>query len=302
MNDTMVKSKPVLLFFLLFLWCLIVHSSLVSADELVPTLTKVYVEKNGEPVNDTVKITMNCYGHTCKWYDCGYTCRQHGCGDPETAPSPGTYIPEIVFSFSATCSGYGCPIYEPYYLNYRQIEYCTLSGESGTSPFLIQNFSVTPIPDCTDFHQFDIYGDDYYRVTPEYFTCVNEARTDNDICDKYLEPITKEQEQNLSRLKGLIQTRVINGTIYNETRSFRDCLSSYDAKERACDRYLRKINRSDIIFDNVTGSPIGRICNLRINLSATTGTSNESLISPDRAEGSSNGFFCFLKKIFGAAC
>jgi len=291
MNDTMVKSKPVLIFFLLVLCCLIVLPGLVSADQLIPTITKVYVEKNGEPVNDAIKLSMDCYGYLCGRYDCG---------GPEDYRAPGSYEPEIVFSFSATCSGYGCPIYEPYYINSRHIDYCDLNGTTGTGQFSIANFSTTPIPNCSYIHQFDFYRGDgeYYRATPEYDACLNATRSEKGMCNRYLEPITREQEQNLSWRKGIIDTGNFDDTIVNYTDAYQNCMKTYDSKRIACDRYLREINRSEMILD-LLGDPVQRTCDIRIDLPSTMGTSNESVISPGN---SLNEFICFLKQIFGVTC
>ncbi|WML67045.1 MAG: hypothetical protein METHP_00521 [Methanoregula sp. SKADARSKE-2] len=38
----------------------------VSADISIPTLTNVFFERNGTPVNESVSFTMNCYGTACR--------------------------------------------------------------------------------------------------------------------------------------------------------------------------------------------------------------------------------------------
>lgn len=87
---------------------LFIFMGFVSADVIMPTVTTVYFENNGEPYNGNVEFTVNCYGYS---YSPG----------PPVEKEPGTYITENVFSFSATCPEYGCKIYENYYLNYRHI-------------------------------------------------------------------------------------------------------------------------------------------------------------------------------------
>jgi hypothetical protein len=112
----------------------------VSADVAMPTITRVYFEKNGTPVNETVTFTVNCYGyHTAPG---------------EFLSQSNQSVSENVFSFSATCPTYGCPIFETYYLNYRHIDSCDLEGELNGENFIIRNFSSTPVPNCTSLKDY----------------------------------------------------------------------------------------------------------------------------------------------------
>lgn len=275
----------------------------VSADQLAPTLTKVYFEENGSPVNESLSFTMNCYGYTCKWYDCGYTCRQYGCGNPEITPSPGAYVPEIVFSFSATCPSYGCTIYEPYYLNYRHVDRCDIEGDLGGEKFIVRNFSDTPIPNCTSISQAGMYdGKNYFRVTPEYLDCTDRVREEKEECDRYLEPISKDQEQYLYRYHGIIDTVLINGTVYNITSDYQACLNEYNKKTQGCSQYLQKINTSDMIMDPTTNSPVSRMCELRVSLPSSGTTGNQNSSGLRTGTDPFHGIFCFLNRIFGGTC
>jgi hypothetical protein len=134
------------------------------------------------PFTDTVSYEMNCYGYSnAGWWDTG-----------EVIPADySPENPELVFSYSATCEEYGCPIYEDYYLNYRHIDYCNLSGTADGESFTLDMFSLTPLPDCSDSGlPYDMYdGDNYYKYTDEYNACTEENGYSDDSCDQYLEVI-----------------------------------------------------------------------------------------------------------------
>lgn len=122
------------LLFLLFVVVFAVTTSISFADISYPTTTKVYFTKDGKPFNGKVEYTVNCYGYV-QWFD-----------SPDK--EPGSYIPESVYSYSATCPSYGCEIDENYYHNYTHIDYCDLTGKASGQPFEIKNFAKTPAPEC----------------------------------------------------------------------------------------------------------------------------------------------------------
>jgi len=101
------------------------------ADINIPTATKVYFEKDGRPYDKEVEFTVSCSGYET--------------GIPPREKPPGTYTPEVVYSFTASCPSYGCEIYESYYLNYRHIDYCSLSGRTEGLTFRIENYSTRPV-------------------------------------------------------------------------------------------------------------------------------------------------------------
>lgn len=107
-----------------------------SADIIVPTTTTYYFQVNGEPFNDVVEFTVDCYGYT---YPPGY--------DPEK--EPGTYTPEVVFTYSVNCPAYGCTDGEGFYLNYKHIDYCNMEGTAGGDAFMLEEYATSPMPtDC----------------------------------------------------------------------------------------------------------------------------------------------------------
>lgn len=106
----------------------------VRADVFTPTITKVYFEKDGQPYENPVKFIVKCYGYT---YAPG--------SDPGLKQNE--YEPEIVFSYSAICPGYGCEISESYYLNYYHTDYCDLEGETEGKKFVLEKYAQTPLPE-----------------------------------------------------------------------------------------------------------------------------------------------------------
>ncbi|MDD5163951.1 MAG: hypothetical protein PHD95_07155 [Candidatus ainarchaeum sp.] len=145
----MKKIFAILGLFLVFLF------ANVFADITVPTTTTVYFEKDNLPYNAPVDFTISCYGYN--W--------QSG---PDPVKEPGTYTPEKVFGFSASCPEYGCKIQEHYYLNYRHIDYCDLAGTTQGKEFKIEKYASSPI----DFEkcQNTGTGSEFGRVCSVKFT------------------------------------------------------------------------------------------------------------------------------------
>jgi len=114
-------SYLVVLSFVAFLAC---AAAPALGDVSIPTNTYVYFEQGGAPYNGSVQYTVTCYGYTA--YPGSPSFSSH------TAPENTS---ETVYSYSASCPGYGCVVYEPYYLNYRHIERCDLSGTGATTAF-----------------------------------------------------------------------------------------------------------------------------------------------------------------------
>lgn len=132
----------------------------VHADLISPAITHVYFEKDEAPYNGSVQYSVNCYG-----YFMGY---------PYVAKSPGSYQPELIFHYSATCPGYGCEIYQPYYIHGHS-DWCELEGQTNTGSFSIDNFSAYPYTRC-DFVPERVsktWGNqtEYYYDTPEFRAC-----------------------------------------------------------------------------------------------------------------------------------
>jgi hypothetical protein len=104
-----------------------------AADLSMPTVTAVFFQKGGRPYERPVDFTVKCYGYS--WAP----------GRRPEQKIPGTYTPENVFSFSARCPRYGCEIHEPFYMNYRHVDYCDMEGTAGGQPFQIAGYGTDPV-------------------------------------------------------------------------------------------------------------------------------------------------------------
>ncbi len=149
------------------------------ADVYTPTLTNVYFYEDGEPVTGEVEYTVNCYGQ--EYYP----------QNDEEPLAEGTYTPELVYSYSATCPEFGCNVYEDYYLNYRILDYCDLEGTYNGEDFKIENFGNDPVPECSYKPQYSMStGEKYYVSTPEYEACLeNPPEDDIFACDELMEEV-----------------------------------------------------------------------------------------------------------------
>lgn len=171
-----MKSKFLNVFLILAI--LLTGVSVVFADVYTPTLTNVYFYEDGEPVTGEVEYTVNCYGQ--EYYP----------QNDEEPMAEGTYTPELVYSYSATCPEFGCNVYENYYLNYRLIDFCDLEGTYNGEDFKIEDFGTSPVPECSYKNQWSIsVGDKYYESTPEYEECLNDPTYGLNDCDPFLEEI-----------------------------------------------------------------------------------------------------------------
>ncbi|OPX63348.1 MULTISPECIES: hypothetical protein [unclassified Methanoregula] len=136
----------------------------VSADLMLPTITHVYIEQNGTPFHESVNYTVTCFGY-----------RTQLSPPPVTTLAPGSYQPESVYSYSATCPDYGCVIYEPYYTKHSHIDWCDLQVNTKDTKFIFRNFSHNPYSKCTDVPSPEKISRNrsmglYYK-TPEYLAC-----------------------------------------------------------------------------------------------------------------------------------
>jgi hypothetical protein len=225
-------------------------------DTLVPTNTYVYFEKNSQPFNESVQFTVSCYGYRCDW---------NTCSPPAGTENTSEAVSAVIFSYSATCPGYGCIIYEPFYLNYRHIDRCDLEGVTKEGNFTFQNFSATPLPQCTDLQQFDIGKgyDEYYRVTPEFSRCENESYAASDLCDQYVVPCSPTADKNCGNW-------IIDDKYVKDSPKSSACREEAGQKRRACEVYLKKVDPSSMVMwkNNYSGKeePAMRTCEMRFSI------------------------------------
>lgn len=121
-----------IIFFLLYTF---LFAQPAQADIAFPTTTKVQFQNNGQAVTSPVDFTVTCYGYS---YAPGF--------DPEYAPD--SYIESKVYSFSDTCATSDCTIDEQYYLNYRHIDFCSVTGTTDGKDFTISNIGDKPFGSC----------------------------------------------------------------------------------------------------------------------------------------------------------
>jgi len=285
--------------------CLIIFFLLVypvSADEIYPTITHVFFDKDGVPFNGSVHYTVNCYG-----------VNYFGKAEPAVPAHNAAPSTEVVYSYTASCPEYGCIIYEPYHVNYLAIDRCDVVGTAAEKPFTIANFSSTPIPDCTELQPYTIGGGrrgGYYNSTPEYDACVNETRRHRDRCDQYLAPCDPVSDKECGNW-------VIDGKEVKETPSYRACTDTVDRERTDCDQFLKRIDLSTMVMwkDAASGSedPARRACELRLTIPSDSRTPASDQKIPGVVPGESvstiihyqppiESLYCSILSIFGARC
>jgi len=264
-----------------------------SADVSIPTNTYVYFEQGGVPYNGSVQYTVACYGYTA------YPNSPYFMSN--TTPKNTS---ETVYSYSASCPGYGCVIYEPYYLNYRHIARCDLSGTAGNRSFSVSNFATTPMPsNCTMLQPYDIgMGiDDYYKTTPEYNTCMNATYEESDRCSQYMAECDPAKDTDCGNW-------VINDTYVKNTPKAIACRDAADKNRTACEVYLQKVDPSTMVMyrDNWSGQmmPAMRVCDQHFTIpvpgaeNATPAVQNVNT----GGRGPVESLYCGILSLFGAGC
>jgi hypothetical protein len=278
----------------------------VAADEINPTITHVFFEKAGVPYNGSVQFTVECYGYTWKSWDGSA---------PEDLAARINHTSEMVYTYSASCPSYGCTIYEPYYHTERLIvDRCDLKGQTAEGDFLLQNFSRSPVPSCTDLHQVDIGKgrNQYYRITPEYSRCVNDTRRRTFQCDHYLVTCNTANDTECGNLVR------DDGHYGKETPSYRACMDTIDRERADCDQLLDKIDPASMIMwiDPRTGreeGPALRNCTARFTIPPTgpgmpsdqrvmNATPEVPVSAPLHKRSPVESLYCSIQRFFGARC
>lgn len=257
------RSLTILLLLALFASCSCVPA---TADHISPTSTKVFFEKNGEPYNDSVSFRVTCYGYVVDNSDPN---RNNYWRGNYVRREPGTYNQTEVFSYSATVDHYGDEIFEPFYLNYRVIDYCSLCGETAGKEFFIENAGDSPIPNCSrrDYYpvDFESGSDVCYMSNDEFDKCYldqselewQEVRS----CDIYLEEFDKNKTYPPD-----IWTGQIDGVTMVKTSEFTECYESARSIDFNCSCFLDEVACRDITDPG--GNPIERDCSLYYEIPA----------------------------------
>ena len=229
------------------------------ADVRVATSSKVFFEKNGVPYNNSISFTVTCYGFTYTYTD--PDSRKYLSGEYEKRP-PGSDNQTEVFSYSATVDHYGDEIFEPFYLNYRVIDYCTLCGETDGKKFKIDNVGDTPIPNCSRRANI-VYLErktDVCRLntneTRECFENESGLRAqERESCDQYLEKFDKKKLYAPDT-----RTVEIDGNTFVITPEYDECHERADSIDLNCTSYMIEVPCDD--YCDPEGDPIQRDCSL----------------------------------------
>lgn len=108
------------------------------ADIPTPAQITAYFTAGEQPYDAPVNFEISCWGYSIDP------------GEPEK--EPGSYTPEVVYTYAASCPGYGCTLEHDLYFNYRHIDSCDMRGTAGGQPFQVENYADFPF-DCADFMQ-----------------------------------------------------------------------------------------------------------------------------------------------------
>ncbi|UUX91966.1 hypothetical protein [Methanoplanus endosymbiosus] len=250
-----------------------------SADRAIPTDTKVFFEKDGQPYNGTVSFTVTCYGYIVDDTDPNY---KNYWGDNYQRREPGTYEQTEVFSYSATVDHYGDSIYEPFYLNYRVTDHCTLCGETEGHKFVIENAGESPIPDCK-MKEFMTYRDrdtDTCRIQTKHSdACFEEEaklkREGEILRNSYIEVFDEDKTYS-----GYTKTFVNdNGTTMILTEEYFACDENISKIDLKCRELYETVACED--YCNPDGQPIDRDCNLYYTIPTDD---NGNIIETDKGQ------------------
>ncbi|MDD4127504.1 MAG: hypothetical protein PHV39_07445, partial [Methanomicrobium sp.] len=254
---------------------LLILTATASADKVIPTSTKVFFEKNGVPYNEPVKYTVHCYGYMVDATDPNYKNYWRGTYERK---EPGTYEQTEVFSYSATVSNYGLKIYEPFYLNYRVIDYCTLEGETNGIKFAIENVSKSPLPDCSLRENWS------FKPCSDQDTCLAETDEFKKCREKQREVIKKIRDSCqifIEKYDGN-NTYSKNGTMMSNesgiwvlTQKYHSCIEEAAQINYNCSQYYESVPCKDYCDPNL--NPIMRDCTLYFTIPADE---NGDIISP----------------------
>ena len=239
----------------------------VSADVIMPTLTKVYFEENGQPYNEELEFTVKGYG---------YRTGMPGDSEFNANRAPGTYTPEVVYTFNGKYEKYGDEIYQNYYRNYVHIDYyeVEIETENGET-FVIENLESIPTNTINE-RNYDISMDGkYYRTTEEYNSCWEKI-------ENYAPTYGAARDESTGATredwKGEVWTKQEDGmwsSPSNPSLQRGDILIdeypggiSYDKymrEEEVCDVYLEEVSESDLKVDEY-GHPIEIFYEIRLDI------------------------------------
>ena len=301
--QTITKALIVITLFFSF-------AGMAKADAAPPTKqTTFYFQKDGQPLTQSVKFTIKCYGIGAME------------GDNKLLKISET---------SKTCQSYGCKfdtsnVFEVYKQN---IEYCNLEGEVNGEKFTVNNFLGDNLSGLScDSADFTILtGGKYYKRTPKYEDCLKDVYReyypqgngevkgyylcDEYTTDEYLTPTTIP-EPNGSWC-GYGYTRK-NNICYRIANEFFACTAEEQRKEEICNQYLEDVTSK--LAKNENGYPFEEICEAKINVPVSISNTNNQQTpnvepTPPIEQPQSKSIFiriidffrCSFLKLFGKSC
>jgi hypothetical protein len=224
----------------------------VQADAIQAVKTHVFFEKDGLPYHESVTYTFTCSG----------TMRDR--------PDSGN-LSEI-YHYSATCSGYGCGVWQPDTHDWKyNFDHCELKGETLGRNFTIHN--ISPFSSCTEFPEPlfcpnssdpKLWRTEYYYFTPESQACndlkrgslTRISKRSFETCDPNHEPGCLELFTCIPPVKSLSRSETpVKGTVPYTNGT----------------HYIRYLETCDPVSDEncpgwvVDGSPLKKKIACRIN-------------------------------------
>lgn len=257
----------------------------VYANPIESTITKIYIQKDNQPVDGPVNFTMNCYGSYKTFYQKLNISRKNT--SPE-AP---------VFSYSLNCSSQGCPLYLYYNTWMLNIGSCDIEGTYQGHPFTIRNYSRGPQPDCDSVDEPDCEWDDK-QVCDNNLSYTGRRDEDSSECWQTYDLAMKQCDQDMKA-----QTNISEGE-----EKYRQCDRKANAEWQECRKshtYNINLTRSDVLNNPYDKHAPSRYCELRFNIPSDNMTlemmalPTESLFVPKSPVES---LYCSLLSIFGARC
>lgn len=181
------------LFILILGLSILISSTTVTSDVIIPTKTFIYFEDGGQPYNEEIDFTVKCYGFN------------HGNSLLGTyREKPETYTPEIVKTFSSDYHNYGYEINENFYSgsysDQVSVDYCIVEATKEGTEFTIGRYDTL----FGDGGCFGLYCKDgiCYKQGDKAKECLYDKEMPDDVipneyCKEYFIEMTEEEMQRL---------------------------------------------------------------------------------------------------------
>lgn len=291
------------LFRICCLFALIVLVSPVDANPVLPSVWKIHFSKDGIPYNESVDFSIKCYG---------FFQENHGHGIIVTySPNHknGTEGPGLVFSRSASCPYYGCPVTVSMSFQDFDSKWCNLEGETRGKKFIIRNYSTQPLegPGSCRFIEkpYDTTGvrvladkKKFYNFTPEYRACMEKIQNLNETCNQYGFEREEKNDKKMNPVSPSSDIGMKNISVYNL------CRASYDNEKIKCNQYLTDVDRSDIVVLD-GGYTTFYTCSLNFSIPSSDLSSEkfpESEQSSYILQSPVESLYCGILRLFGGRC